>query len=413
MTIWTKHKLGSTGRVITGKTPPTNKPELYGDLFPFITPTDILESSIHVYTPERYLSNDGAAYLESSRLPQNAICYTCIASVGKVIITVCDSFTNQQINSIVVDSTRHNFEFLYYLLKHKTPQIKFIAMAGGVASPIINKEVFENIEINVPNLLTQQRIAAVLSTHDNLIENNEKRIRVLEEMLQFLYTEWFVRFKFPGYEKVKMVDSGNGYGMVPEGWEVVEMRSIAKIIDCLHTKKPEEIKTGNNRLLQLNNILDNGVIDLSSNYFISDEDYERWTSNIELQEGDCVVTNVGRIAASAQIPHGVVAAAGRNMTVIRPEKVPASFLIQYLHSVHMEREVAKKTDSGAIMGSLNVKNIYLLRVLIPKKSILEQFSNLALVWRNEMNNLYKENLNLSKTRDILIPQLVTGKRELK
>ncbi len=263
------------------------------------------------------------------------------------------------------------------------------------------------------NKETQTRIASVLSSYDDLIEKNEKRIKILGEMAQLLYMEWFVKFKFPGYEKVKMVDSGTDYGMIPVGWKVVEMRSVAKIIDCLHTKKPKQIETGRNLFLQLENILDNGMINFSSTYYISDEDYKKWTSNIELREGDCVVTNVGRIAASAQIPNGVIAAAGRNMTVIRPEKIPASFLIQYLHSRHMEKEVSRKTDAGAIMGSLNVKNIYLLKVLIPDNSLLENYSNLVSIWRNEANTLHKDNFILSQTRDLLIPQLVTGKRELK
>ena len=76
----------------------------------------------------------------------------------------------------------------------------------------------------------QQQIAIVLTSYDDLIENNEKRIKLLEEIAQRLYTEWFVKFRFPGHEKVKMVDSGTSFGMIPEGWEIKQLISLAKYL---------------------------------------------------------------------------------------------------------------------------------------------------------------------------------------
>ena len=101
------------------------------------------------------------------------------------------------------------------------------------------------------------------------------------------------------------------------------------------------------------------------------------------------------------------------MTAIRPKRIPDSFLIQYLKSPHIEREVKMKIDAGAIMGSLNVKSIYILKILLPDDSTLENFSVIASSWREEMNILHVQNSVLKRTRDLLIPQLVSGKRELK
>ncbi|MEI7920138.1 MAG: restriction endonuclease subunit S [bacterium] len=78
----------------------------------------------------------------------------------------------------------------------------------------------KNLDIYLPPLPTQQRIAFILSTYDDLIENNTRRIKILEEQAQLIYKEWFMKFKFPGWEKVKMVDSGTELGKIPEGWSI-------------------------------------------------------------------------------------------------------------------------------------------------------------------------------------------------
>ena len=140
-------------------------------------------------------------------------------------------------------------------------------------------------------------------------------------------------------------------GMVPEGGAVKEMREVADVIDCLHSKKPLEFKGGTKTLLQLFNIADCGKLDLSKRFFISDDDYLLWTNRIETFCGDCIVTNVGRIAAVAQIPKGEKVGLGRNMTAIRPKTgiMTPTYLIEYLLSPHMDNEVQKKKDAGTIM----------------------------------------------------------------
>src|SRR6185437_8586816 len=110
---------------------------------------------------------------------------------------------------------------------------------GGAAQPQANAQVLGSYELLLPDLATQIKNGSTIDAYDSLIENNEKRIKVLEEMAQRLYTEWFVKFKFPGHEKVKMVDSGTEYGMIPEGWEVKRFGDKAKINQLsLNTKTP-------------------------------------------------------------------------------------------------------------------------------------------------------------------------------
>ncbi len=219
---WQIMTVADLGRVVTGKTPPTAMPHLYGKGYPFITPTDIRS---HRYCESaRQLSNEGRETQRNLLLPINSVCVTCIASVGKMCMTDRPSFTNQQINSIVVDQTKHNPFFVYYLLQTRVEHLKSIA--GGAATPIINKTAFSEIEVSVPPLHIQRRIAEILSTYDELIENSQRRIRILETMARALYREWFVHFRFPGHETHPRVASP--LGPIPQGWEVKTVKEIVK-----------------------------------------------------------------------------------------------------------------------------------------------------------------------------------------
>lgn len=99
---------------------------------------------------------------------------------------------------------------------------------GGAAQPNANARVLTSFEFLLPPLPTQRKIASILSAYDDLIENNTRRIKILEEMAQAIYKEWFVHFRFPGHEKVKMVESE--LGLIPEGWEVKRLGEVCKIV---------------------------------------------------------------------------------------------------------------------------------------------------------------------------------------
>ena len=147
-------------------------------------------------------------------------------ALGEVLYTANDCWPlNTSLYS--KDFYGNNPRFVYFKLK----TLEFGKYNSGSGVPTLNKNHLDSIEIEIPEIKTQNRIADVLSAYDDLIENNEKRIKILEAMAQKLYTEWFVKFKFPGHEKVKMVDSGNpDFGLVPEGWEVKKLKDFADLV---------------------------------------------------------------------------------------------------------------------------------------------------------------------------------------
>lgn len=161
--------------------------------------------------------------------------------------------------------------------------------------------------------------------------------------------------------------------MLKEQYNLEELSKIADIIDCLHSKKPEYYSKGTKQLLQLENIKDNSFLDLSYRFLISDSDYSLWTKRHEIKEGDCVITNVGRIGAVAQAPYSTAVAMGRNMSCITLKNQFAypSFLITILTSNHIKKEIIDNTDVGTIMGALNVSSIPKLKIPFFKKMYLK------------------------------------------
>jgi type I restriction enzyme S subunit len=278
----------------------------------------------------------------------------------------------------------------------------------GVNVPHISGQQILDYEFTLPPTSVQRRIVDILSAYDDLIENSQRRIRILEAMARALYREWFVHFRLPDHERLPRIASP--LGDIPQGWEVKEIQEIADVIDCLHSKKPTECVDGVGVLLQLNNIGEAGKLDMREKFRISTEDYAFWTSRVELQAGDCVITNVGRVGAIAQIPEGVRAAPGRNMTAVRPRagRLTPSYLIEYLLSSHMASEVAKKKDLGTIMDSLNVKGIIRLHVPCPPMEVMLRFERIARPIRKRIEVLMEQIQYLRRTRDLLLPRLLSG-----
>ena len=187
---WCKVTVGNLGKVITGYTPPTQNIEYFGNKYPFITPTDIMTDSRTVQT-ERFLSQKGYEYNKSRLLPENSVCVTCIASIGKICMTTVPSITNQQINSVIVNQDKYNSCFVYYLLKNTTDKIQ--SVANSATTPIVNKSTFVNINICVPPLNEQTQIANFLDQKtkqiDELIAVENQKIQLLKEYRQSLISE--------------------------------------------------------------------------------------------------------------------------------------------------------------------------------------------------------------------------------
>jgi type I restriction enzyme S subunit len=182
----------------------------------------------------------------------------------------------------------------------------------------------------------------------------------------------------------------------------------------MHSKKPDRESEGN-PLIQLWNIRDDGLLDMTDTYFITEESYKHWVSRIEASPGDCVITNTGRVAAIAQIPEGFQAALGRNMTGIRCKRQYPypTFLLECLRSDSMRQEIDRKTDVGTILNSLNVRNIPTLRLRLPPNELMHKYEKTARPFRAMMEKNLTQSRTLASLRDTLLPKLMRGEVRVK
>lgn len=314
-------------------------------------------------------------------------------------------------DSTIIDST-----FLSYYLR--TPKIRkwVVSNATGATMPNLNTDVLNRLPMEFPILQKQKEIGRILDSFDKKITLNNRLNATLEAMAKTLYDYWFVQFDFPD-EKGRPYKTSGGKMVyneelgreIPAGWEVVPLTTVCKIVDCLHSQKPDKFYESEEFfLLQLENLVPLGLVDMKNKYYVKSADYELWTSKIEIQEGDLLITNAGRVGAFSRVPKGIRAGIGRNITAIRPQQISAIYLYYYLHSVDCKRQIRLNTDVGAFFDSLNVKGLKNMYVLLPPKRLMQLFDKQGGHCRERLESAAKESERLAALRDWLLPMLMNG-----
>ena len=248
-------------------------------------------------------------------------------------------------------------------------------------------------KIFCPSIQLQRKIAAILSAYDDLIENNTRRIKILEDMAQTLYQEWFVHFRFPGHENVPMVESP--LGPIPQGWEVKQLGEMCDVLMGLSPKSEfyNEVREG----LPFHQ----GVTDFGQR-FPTDRVYCTVQKRI---------AEVGDILFSVRAPVGRINVAnkkiviGRGLSAIRSKSGDQAFMLQQLKDKFQEEDTM---GSGTIYNAITKVDLLGIQLLKPAKSIVAEFEEFADPISMELANLTMKNANLCQTRDLLLPKLISG-----
>ena len=303
-------------------------------------------------------------------------------------------------NTIVVKPKVNVAEirFLYYLLR----DLDLHRHAGGAAQPLITQTTLKQVEAPLPPLPTQRKIASILSAYDDLIENNTRRIAILEEMAQAIYWEWFVNFRFPGHENVKLVDSP--LGQIPEGWEAVSLSSLMEIKGgtqppkSVHVYEPTE---GYVRLIQIRD-------------YQSDKYPTFVPSSSKLNTCDQRDILIARYGASvARICWGLSGAYNVALAKVLPEKpIYRIFLKEFLMSDFFQQSLIGMSGRAAQNGfnKGDISAIILARPI--DDDLLEKFSEIGTPMESAILGLRRKNENLQTTRDLLLPKLISGKLDV-
>jgi type I restriction enzyme S subunit len=294
---------------------------------------------------------------------------------------------------IIKPSSQLDPHYLTYIFNSTWGRSHVAGNLVGVAQQHFNIGVAREMIINLPPLSTQRKIASILSAHDDLIENNTRRIAILEEMAQLLYREWFVYFRFPGHEKKRLVESP--LGVIPEGWEVVRLGDICSIImgqspsSQFYNEKGEGLP------------FHQGVTDFGA-HFPTDRMY-------------CTVVNriaeAGDILFSVRAPVGRINIAnkkiviGRGLAAIRSKTGNQDFVFQQLKELFQEEDII---GNGAIFKSVTKEDMHGIKMLRPPQTIVSIFEQHTRPIFANIEALTKKNVNLRQTRDLLLPKLISG-----
>jgi type I restriction enzyme S subunit len=272
-----------------------------------------------------FISDEQAADLSNVAVQRDDILLNITgASVARCCLTdprYLPARVNQHVAIVRVRPEAADARFVLYCINSPHFKSRLLSLAqGGATREALTKTTIEDFEVLQPSLPVQRRIAGMLSAYDDLIENSQRRIKILEEMARRLYREWFVHFRFPGHESCRLVESS--LGEIPEGWEVRRLDEVCRSIqdgDWIETKD----QGGEDyRLLQISNVGVGEFIETGNFRYVTQETFSRLRCN-EIVPGDLLVarmpTPIGRGWLATKMPWRMITAV--DVAIIRAEPI--------------------------------------------------------------------------------------------
>ncbi len=402
-------------RIVSGGTPKSTIESFYNPKeIPWLKTGEVNYSRI--YDTVTYISQEGLDRSSAKLVPINSVIIAMYGqgdTAGRVAINKIPLSTNQACCNLIIDNSKANYEYIYYLLTMLYE--KLVSLKNGGAQPNLNVKTIRNIEITLPDLNVQNIVATILSTYDNLIENNQKQIKLLEEAAQRLYKEWFIDLRFPGHEDVEIVDG------VPRGW------TRKTVLDCLETYigggwGKEDITSKNTiagkviRGTDINDIKSGIYTGIPLRYHTENDKKKRTLKKndivFELSNGN--IDNIGR---SLLIDELILNNCGENT-------ICASFCklfrpLDKIHSLLLYLEILDMNSSGRMLpykkqGSNGINNFafedFLLHeLLIPLDSKMVEFIDTIM---SKIMVARSKLALLQEARNRLLPKLMSGEIEV-
>ena len=280
------------------------------------------------------------------------------------------------------DFRGNNPKYIYYFLQ--TMHLEQYNAGAGV--PTLNQNHLQRLKIVVHDIDEQKKVSDILSAYDNLIENNNKRIRLLEQMAESLYKEWFVRFRFPGYEDLEF-ESG-----IPKGWKICRIDQLSKI--KAGGDAPDD---------STKEITDECSIPIYSNG-IENEGLYGYTSKAKINKPSISISARGTVGYTClrRVPYTPIV---RLICIIPNEENLANWLFYYF-----KRTIV--IANGTSQQQITIPMMSREKILLPTNDLIQKFYEYSTCYLDEIDSLKAQNSNLEKQRDMLLPRLMSGKLEV-
>jgi type I restriction enzyme S subunit len=316
-------------------------------------------------------------------------------------------------NTLVAFPASDEFDtkFLFYLL-HDTKLSKY---AGGAAQPLVTQTVLKQVKVSVPPLPVQRRIAGILSAYDELMENSQRRIRLLEAMARALYREWFVHFRFPGHEKLPHVASP--LGDIPQDWEATTLGAhLAALESGKRPKGGIREEAEGVPSIGAENINGIGRHEFASEKLIPREFFEQMRKGVVCDRDVAIYKDGAYIGKSSYFrdgfPHSECCV-NEHVFLLRANgvRLEQNALYIWLQEPDTVQTIRSKNANAAQPG-INQQTVGGLELILPDEKTAAHFDRLVEPLLAEIINLAKRIQNLRRTRDLLLPRLLSGQVNL-
>ena len=384
-------------QISSGGTPSRKKAEFFtadteGHLW--VKSKELLDGSIN--DTEERITDEGLQNSSAKYYPENTVLIAMSgANVGQLAWLKRPATVNQAVCGLVIDDSKADWKFVFYSLLQTRGDLT--VQAQGAAQQNLNQDLIRQFEISLPPLPEQKCIAGILSAYDELIENSQRRIKVLETMARNLYREWFVHYRYPGHENTPLIPSP--LGDIPKGWEVKKLGDIAEDMRRNVAKGELEEPTpyvGLEHIPRRSLALDawETATELGSN-------------KLEFKKGEVLFGKIRPYFHKVSVApfDGLCSADTIVIRARRPEYY--SIVVACVSSDAFVAE-ASATANGAKMPRANWDVLEKFLVVVPNVDVAERFSELLAAIISQQQKLVFQIQNLRKTRDLLLPRLLSG-----
>lgn len=354
----------------------------------------------------RVFSSSGHCGYSDETLANNGIIVGRKGSVGTVHYSDQPFFaidTAFYIDEVAKDC---DINFVYYYLK----TLKLEEYNNDAAVPGLNRNLAHGLKIRVPNLVSQEKIANVLSTYDKLIENNNRRIEVLEQTAEEIYKEWFVRMRFPGSENTKF-DKG-----IPVDWNSLKLEDVCELVRGISYRTKDIESNQGTLMMTLKSVQSYGGYNDEGIRYYDNEINERHI----LKENDVLmaITDmtqdkrvIGQVFLVPTLSDKKMVYSA-DLILLDKLKIEAEYFYSMLRFGGLSNHIATYSN-GANVLHLNQRTLNKIKLIVAPKKLREKYSNIFKYMQKEINILENKNKNLIKQRDLLLPRLMNGTIEVK
>lgn len=367
----------------------------------FLSATNVTKSGFK-FDAVQFIDEQKDSALRKGKLSRNDVVLTTRGTIGNsAFFNESIPYENMRINSgmviLRVDPDKFYAPFLYSYLRSQPFLKKVDSIRSGAAQPQLPIRDLVTVNIPCPDISEQIRASEFISSYDNLIENNRRRIQLLEESARLLYQEWFVHLRFPGHEKVKITDG------VPEGWE---QSSIGEASSYLNRGITPKYSDDGEYVVINQKCIRNRVLSLE----LARRQSKEYKEEKAVRLGDILInsTGTGTLGRVAQVwEECEKTSVDTHVTIVRPATdIPYLWLGYCL--LGMERRLEDMGEGATNQKELKRQYVADISILKPSNSLMEMFHNTVLDNTKQIQNLIKANKSLAQARDLLLPKLMSG-----